>query len=157
MSVVASPYIDAGIVWFAGLGFRPAVWTPPHRADGVDPARLVPAPDADLPFLAKYDALEAFIPASGYAWGTWIPAPQPATPSAASLAGVVPGTPVHGSPWFPATPLIPGEPEPWFPCCIIETPTFPAPLPPVAPVPVPASASLLIAAVAVLFIIRRFK
>ena len=43
---------DAGIVWFAWLGFRPAVWTPPHRHDEVDPPRLVPSPDADEPLLA---------------------------------------------------------------------------------------------------------
>lgn len=42
---------DAGIAWFQGLGFRPAVLTPPHRADQVDPARLIPAPDADLAWL----------------------------------------------------------------------------------------------------------
>ena len=146
---------DAGVLWFAGLGFRPAVWTPPHRADGVDYPRIVPAPDSDVPFMAKYDALEAHIPASGYAWGTWIPAPQPVTPSAASLAGVVPGTPVTVTPWFPATPLIPGEPEPWFPCCIIETPTFPAPPMP-APVAVEAhSLLLLVSALAFVVVVKR--
>lgn len=65
---------DAGIIWFPVLGFRPAVWTPPHRADSVDPARLVPAPDADMPLLAKFDPLDV-VP--GYAWGTWLPAAPP--------------------------------------------------------------------------------
>lgn len=147
---------DAGILWFEGLGFRPAVWAPSHRTDGVDPDRLVVAPDADVPLVGKFDAY-AHIPASGYAWGTWIPAPQPATPSAASLAGVVPGTPVHGTPWFPATPLIPGEPEPWFPCCVIETPTFPDPAPELPPVPIPASGVLLFTGLAVLAMLRRRK
>lgn len=41
---------DAGIHWFPGLGFRPAVWSS-HRADHVDPPRLVPAPDADVAYL----------------------------------------------------------------------------------------------------------
>ncbi len=109
-----APGTDAGIVWFHGLGFRPAVLTPPHRADQVDPARLVPAPDADIAYSAKFDPY-------------------------AHLA---------------ATPTLPGEPEPWTPCCIDTTPF--EPLPPVAPVPVPASASLLIAAVAAFALLRRF-
>lgn len=135
---------DAGIHWFPGLGFRPAVWSPPHRADGVDYPRLVPAPDADVP-LAKVDPF-GHIPASGYAWGTWIPAdaaPQIATPS----------TPVHQTASTIAIPPY-WPPQPTYPCrCIVP----PVDVPPVAPVPAPASAGLLIGAVAVLFIIRRFK
>ena len=135
------------VIWFAGMGFRPAVWTPPHRQDGVDPARLVPAPDADEPMLAKWEA-----PAAGYAWGTWTPSAQaPADRiTAAELAGPVTGP-------FTAGPLIPGPwpSEPEWPCCVIREPD--TPLPPVAPVPLPASASLLIAAVAAFAIIRRRK
>ena len=135
---------DAGIIWFAGLGFRPAVWTPPHRHDGVDPARLVPAPDADVAYLGgKYDD------PTGYAWGTVLLPATPAQPTTAELAGPIAGTS------FPAGPLIPGPwpSEPEWPCCAIREPADP--LPPVAPVPVPASASLLIAAVAAFAIIRR--
>lgn len=138
---------DAGIHWFAGLGYRPAVWTPPHRADGVDPDRLIVAPDADVP-LTKVDPY-AHIPASGYVWGTWIP--QPDAPHIASQAG-----PVHQ---VASTIAIPPywPPQPTYPCNCITTPPVNPPLPPVAPVPVPASGVLLILAVAVLFIIRRFQ
>lgn len=74
---------DAGLVWFPGLGFRPAVWTPPHRADEVDPPRLVPAPDADVAYIGgKYDA------PAGYAWGTWIPQPAAPAPSQITSASL---------------------------------------------------------------------
>ena len=131
--------------WFPGIGFRPAVWTPPHRADDVDPPRLVPAPDADVAYHGKLDPWD-HMPASGYAWGTVLP-PVPAPQiTAASLAGpVVP---------FTAGPLIPG---PWWPPvdypCQCITPDGPD-MPPVAPIPIPASAGLLIAAVAVLMLWR---
>lgn len=142
--------VDAGVQWFHGLGFRPAVLTPPHRDDQVDPPRLVPAPDADVAYNAKFDPF-GHMPSDGYAWGTWIPSAQaPADRiTAAELAGPVTGTS------FSAGPLIPGPwpPEPEWPCCVIREPD--TPLPPVAPVPVPASASLLIAAVAAFAIIRR--
>lgn len=143
--------VDAGIAWFPGLGFRPAVWTPPHRADGVDPDRLIVAPDADTAFIAKYTGPTidpyAHVPDSGYSWGTWLPADAPQI-TAASLAGPVAG------PHWPVTPTQPWWPsEPEWPCCIIDRPF--EPLPPVAPVPVPATAGLLIAAVAVFAIIRR--
>lgn len=139
--------VDAGVQWFHGLGFRPAVLTPPHRADQVDPARIVPAPDADIAYSGKFDPF-GHLASTGYAWGTWLPQPDAPQITAASLAGPVAGP-------FTAGPLIPG---PWpsgpeWPCCI-ETGPF-EPLPPVAPVPVPASASLLIAAVAAFAIIRR--
>lgn len=50
---------EAGIHWFPGLGFRPAVWSS-HRTDGVDPARLIIAPDADTAYLCgKADCLDA--------------------------------------------------------------------------------------------------
>lgn len=151
------PFPDAPVMFLIGYGFRPAYQPADYIGPRLDCPMWLPAPDADLAYLGgKYDAPLDAPPGNGFGFVLW-PDTAPAAPqiTAASLAGVVPGTPVHGTPWFPATPLIPGEPEPWFPCCIIETPTFPAPLPPVAPVPVPASAGLLIAAVAVLFIIRR--
>lgn len=45
--------------WFPGLGFRPAIWSS-HRADGVDPARLIIAPDADTAYLCgKASCLDA--------------------------------------------------------------------------------------------------
>ena len=141
---------DAGIIWFAGMGFRPAVWTPPHRADGVDYPRLVPAPDADTPMLSKWEA-----PATGYAWGTWIPQPDaPASPqiTAALLAGPAPQPVVSRqplTPWWP--PFWPDGPD--SPCCIVQEPD--TPLPPIAPVPLPASGVLLACAVG-LFIVRRF-
>lgn len=134
---------DPGVIWFSGLGFRPAVWTPPHRADAVDPDRLVPAPDADTAYLAKYDS------PTGYAWGTVLWPVDHAAPGgqvAASLAGPVAS--------FTAGPLIPG---PWwppvdYPCrCITQPPD----VPPVAPVPVPAAAPLLLAAVVAMALLRR--
>ena len=149
--------VDVGVQWFHGLGFRPAVLTPPHRADEVDYPRLVPAPDSDVPFMAKWEALEPFLPSEGYAWGTWIPAPVTDAPqiTAASLAGPVAGPSV----WHPSTPpqtWWPSEPnEPWFPCCIVREPFEPLPQP--APVPLEASAPFLIAAVAAFAIIRRRK
>lgn len=129
--------------WFPGLGFRPAVWTPPHRADGVDPDRLIVAPDADVP-LTKVDPY-AHIPASGYAWGTWIPADAAAAPHIASQAG-----PVHQ---VASTIAIPPywPPQPTYPCRCITTPVE---VPPVAPVPAPASGVLLAVALVGLGIIR---
>ena len=144
--------VDAGVQWFHGLGFRPAVLTPPHRADQVDPARLVPAPDADLAYSQKFDPF-GHMPATGYAWGTWIPAsPATATLTAADFAGPVTG-PVTGP--ITAGPLIPGPwpSEPEWPCCVIREPDTPLPQP--APVPLEASAPFLIAAVAAFAIIRR--
>lgn len=114
------------VIWFAGMGFRPAVWTPPHRADEVDPARLVPAPDADVAYLSKYDAplVTASAPVS--------------TPGLPWLAPITPG-------W----PILPPDVD--YPCMCIMPPVDPVEP---APVPVPASAGLLIAAVAVLMIVR---
>lgn len=137
---------DPGVIWFAGIGFRPAVWTPPHRADGVDPDRLAPAPDADLAYLAKWEA-----PSDAYVWGTWLP--QPDTPgaqlTAAELAGPIAGTS------FSAGPIIPG---PWYPPvdypCNCITPDSPD-LPPVAPVPLEASGLFLLTGLAVLWLWRR--
>ena len=153
MTTVVSPYVDAGIAWFAGVGFRPAVWTPPHRHDEVDPPRLVPAPDADVPLLSKYDA-PLDTPGNGFGFVLWPDTAAPAAPqiTAASLAGVVPGPPP-----FTAGPLIPG---PWhppvdYPCNCI-TPDSPD-MPPVAPVPLEASGLFLLTGLAVFFIIRRFK
>ena len=73
----------AAVHWFEGLGFRPAVWSS-HRTDGVDPQRLVPAPDADTPLIAKYDPF-AHVP--GYVWGTVLPASSQTVPAP--------------QPWFP--------------------------------------------------------
>lgn len=136
---------DAGIHWFPSLGFRPAVWSPPHRADGVDPDRLIVTPDADVP-LTKVDPY-AHIPASGYAWGTWIPSGG-SIPAAEARAAGIPGSeltsaPPIPDPWWP--------PQPTYPCrCIMP----PIDVPPVAPVPVPASGVLLIVALVGLGIIR---
>ncbi|MBM3606204.1 MAG: hypothetical protein FJX25_16210 [Alphaproteobacteria bacterium] len=147
---------DAGIIWFPGLGFRPAVWTPPHRADGVDPDRLIVAPDADTAFIAKYTGPTidpyAHVPDSGYSWGTWLPADAPQI-TAASLAGPAP-QPV--TPWQPLTPWWPPfwPDGPDSPCCIVQEPD--TPLPPIAPVPLPASGILLACAVG-LFLVRRRK
>lgn len=69
--------VDAGIAWFPGLGFRPAVWSS-HRADEVDPPRLVPAPDANVAYIAKYDPF-AHVP--GYVWGTVLPASSQTVPA----------------------------------------------------------------------------
>ena len=152
---------DAGILWFVGMGFRPAVTTPPHRADEVDYPRIVPAPDSDVPFMAKYDALEPFLPSEGYAWGTWIPAAAPAVSvlAAGPILSAAPAAPAGPSVWHPSTPSQPWWPsepnEPWFPCCIVREPFEPLPQP--APVPLEASAPFLIAAVAAFAIIRRFK
>ncbi|VDS07556.1 hypothetical protein PARHAE_00733 [Paracoccus haematequi] len=134
---------DAGIHWFEGLGFRPAVWSPPHRADGVDYPRLIVAPDADVP-LAKVDPY-AHIPASGYAWGTWIPADAAAAPQIASPSTQVQqvASSIAMPPYWP--------PQPSYPCRCI---TPPVDVPPVAPVPVPASGVLLIVALVGLGIIR---
>lgn len=143
--------VDAGVQWFVGMGFRPAVWTASHRADEVDPVRLVPAPDSDVPFMAKYDALEAVLPSEGYTWGTWLP--QPATPvaqvTAAGLTANVPATPYSATPpeWDWGTPDWQG------PCCI-ETGPF-EPLPEPSSVPLPASAGLLLVVVAALALLRR--
>lgn len=140
---------DAGIIWFAGLGFRPAVWTPPHRHDEVDPPRLVPSPDSDVAYLGgKYDAPADTPAGHGFGFVLYPDTAAPAQLTAAELAGTIPGP-------FTAGPLIPGPwpSEPEWPCCVIREPD--TPLPPVAPVPVPASASLLIAAVAAFAIIRR--
>lgn len=138
------------VIWFAGLGFRPAVWTPPHRADHVDPPRLVPSPDADEPLLAKYDA-----PAGhGFGFVLWLDT-APAAPqiTAASLAGPTPG-PAVWHPSTPSQPWWPSEPnQPEWPCCIIIGPE--PELPPIAPVPLPASAGLLLVAVAALALWRR--
>lgn len=82
---------EAGVVWFTALGFRPAVWTPPHRNDHVDPARLVPAPDADEPY-SKYDlpvTLDA--PTEGHGFGFVIWPGDAMQITAASLAGIMPG------------------------------------------------------------------
>lgn len=140
---------DPGVIWFNGLGFRPAVWTSPHRADEVDPARLVPAPDADEAYASKYD-LPATLTGKpdGYAWGTWIPGDAAGARqiTAASLAGPVTASTVQPSPWWP---LLPTEPE--WPCCIVDRPTYPEPTHP-AQVPVEAGAgAFLLVAVGALF------
>lgn len=116
--------IEVGAIWFPVLGFRPAIWTPPHRADEVDPGRFVPAPDADEPMLAKYDGAIA-----GYAWGTWLPS-VPLGPGAgiASLpvnpGAVVSSAPPIPDPWWTS--------QPTYPCRCIEPPIEPIP-----PMPVP--------------------
>lgn len=155
MSTLPHPgVIEVGAIWFAGLGFRPAVETPPHRVDHVDPARLVPAPDADAAYHSKYDlpvTLDAADEGHGFGFVAW-PSGTPQI-TAASLAAPAAG-PIYGSlrpsPWWPVDPL-----PPIYPCnCITVPPTQPE-LPPVAPVPVPATAGLLLLAIAALFIARR--
>lgn len=139
------------IAWFDDLGFRPVIWTPPHRADGVDPDRMIVAPDADEPMLSKYDPY-GHLPESGYGWGTWIPQPDAPQIAAASLAGpaaATSGTSTGITPTLPWWPIDTGGPS--YPCRCI---TVPPEVPPVAPVPLPASAGLLIAAVAGLMIVR---
>lgn len=141
--------------WFPLIGFRPAIYLNDFIGPRLDCPLIVPAPDADLAYSQKFDPF-GHMPASGYAWGTWIPsagaASEPATPGAMLVsAPLSPGAP------FTAGPLIPG---PWwppvdYPCNCITTPPLNPPLPPVAPVPLPASAALLIAAVAAFAIIRR--
>lgn len=142
------------IHWFPGVGYRPAVWTPPHRADDVDPPRLVPSPDADEPMIAKMPPMDPWdhMPAAGYAWGTWIPAADTAAPqvTAASLAGQTPG-PI-AAPWHPATPPLPWWPGHEYPCHCI-TPGGPE-LPPIAPVPVSASGLMLVTAIVALVVLR---
>lgn len=157
MATVHMPTIrDAGVVWFQGLGFRPAVWMPPHRHDHVDPPRLVPAPDADMAYLAKYDAPVLGMDDAGYAWGTVLPTPLSAVgqPGGQAIttghAGILPGTPIHGRPSWPSWPVPQWPTHP--PCHCI---TVPPDLPPIAPVPVSAgTASLLIAALLVLALTR---
>lgn len=132
---------DAGIHWFPGLGFRPAIWTPPHRTDAVDPGRLIVAPDADVP-LTKVDPF-GHLPASGYAWGAWIPADAVAAPQIATQ-----DAPAHQVASSIAIPPY-WPPQPSYPCRCI---TVPPEVPPVAPVPIPASGILLAAAVVALMI-----
>lgn len=137
--------------WFPGMGFRPAVHVNDYIGPRMDCPAIIPAPDADVAYLGgKFDAY-AHLPASAYTWGTVLPPIPAAQVTAPALAGPVASAP------FTAGPLIPG---PWWPPvdypCRCITPDSPD-MPPIAPVPVPASAGLLIAAVAVLFIIRRFK
>ncbi len=142
--------IEVGAMWFPGLGFRPAVWTLPHRHDEVDPPRQVPAPDADVAYAAKYDG-PVLVTSGSVDWPGALPAVVPLT--AAGLASDLPG---YGTP-LASGPLIPG---PWFPPvdypCRCITPDGPD-MPPVAPVPLPASAGLLLAAVAALFITRNIR
>lgn len=150
MSTLHHPgIIEVGAVWFAGQGFRPAVEIPPHRVDHVDPARLVPAPDADAAYLGKYDlpvTLDAAEEGDGFGFVLW-PADSPQI-TAASLAG--PGH-VASTSFYGATPLLPPSSEPRAPCCIIREPDMPPPPMP-APVPVEAStAALLLCAVGLLF------
>ena len=147
------PFSDAPVLFLVGYGYRPAHQPADYIGPRMDCPMWLPAPDADVAYLGgKYDT-PADTLGHGFGFVLW-PDTAPAAPqiTAASLAGVVPGPAL-----FTAGPLIPG---PWhppvdYPCNCI-TPDSPH-MPPVAPVPVPASAGLLIAAVAVLFIIRRFK
>lgn len=149
----------AGIHWFPGLGFRPAVWTPPHRADEVDPPRLIVAPDADVALIAKVPPALAPVEPYGHLgnWGTVLSPVTAAQPSAAALAGPVATVPWHPvaappSPWWPSVPPI------WWPvmppvidrpCPCIVPPPGPE-LPPVAAVPIAASGLMLAVAVAAL-------
>lgn len=144
--------VDPGVVWFTGLGFRPAVWTPPHRADGVDPDRLIPSPDSDTAYAAKWDAslADSTTDAPGYAWGTWLPSAPAPQITAASLAGPVVGPQpwTLGAPRWPTWPGVLGGSD--YPCQCIVPPVDP--VPPLAPVPVAADAALfLLTALAVLF------
>ena len=138
--------------FFPGQGFRPAIYLNDFIGPRLDCPLIVPAPDADIAYSAKFEPF-GHMPASGYAWGTWIPAAAPAATAETVLSAATAGP--AAAPPFSAGPLIPGPwpSEPEWPCCVIREPD--APLPPVAPIPTPASASLLIAAVAAFAIIRR--
>lgn len=139
------------VVWFPGIGFRPAIWAS-HRHDEVDPQRPQIAPDADLAYLAKWDGPALTHPLTSTGW-VLDPLPITATPHALATPGG--NGPTHGG--FPVTGggLIG--------CCTIGRPdhpgtpgvTQPEPLPPIAPVPVPASAGFLIVALMLVAAIKR--
>ena len=136
------------VVWFPGIGFRPAIWAS-HRHDDVDPQRPQIAPDADVAYLAKWDGPALTHPLTN---AGWVLDPLPITPHALATPGGI--GPTHTAP-----PLIGG----WLPCCTIGRPdhpgtpgvTQPEPLPPIAPVPVPASAGFLIVALVMVAAIKR--
>jgi hypothetical protein len=152
--------IEVGAIWFPVIGFRPAIEIPPHRHDHVDPARLVPAPDADEPY-SKYDlpvTLDA--PAEGHGSGfvVW-PADGLSAPqiTAAVLAGSNVQNPHIARSFYPATPRQPWWPSwpdgPDYPCHCVEVPPVNPPMP--APVPIEAgTAALLGVAIGALFIRR---
>ncbi|MGN7869582.1 hypothetical protein [Paracoccus sp. 22332] len=144
---------DAPVMHLIGYGFRPAYQPADYIGPRLDCPMWLPTADADVAYLAKWEA-----PAAGYAWGDvlWPTAPADAAPqiTAASLAGPIPG------------PLIPGFTpggNPFFPpiidCCDGTTPPGTVVVvPPVNPVPQPAPVSVeagagafLLAAIGLLF------
>ena len=148
MSTVHPPLIH----FFAGMGFRPAIWIT-HRDQYGDRPPLIVGDDA--PLVAKWEAPSDTPAGHGFGFVLWPNTPAPAQLTAAELAQGNIKNPDIAHPHWPAGPLIPG---PWhppvdYPCNCI-TPDSPD-MPPVAPVPVPASAGLLIAAVAAFAISRR--
>lgn len=139
MTRFALPYDPAAapVLDLVGFGFRPA-WQPAdYIGPRLDCPMWFPTADADVAYLAKWDA-----PSAGYAWGDvlWPSVWPDAAPqiTAASLAGPIPG---HVVPFYPATPTQPWWPSPGpdYPCNCIEVPPI-NPLPPLAPVPVEAGA-----------------
>lgn len=139
------------VVYLIGYGYRPAYQPADYIGPRMDCPMWLPAPDADLAYLAKWEAPADAPAGHGFGFVLW-PDTDPAAPqiTAASLAGPIPGAP------FTAGPLIPG---PWYPpvdypCNCITTPPVNPPLPEPAPVPLPASAGLLLVAVAALALWR---
>lgn len=132
--------------FFPGQGFRPAIYLNDFIGPRLDCPRLVPAPDADISYSAKFDPF-GHIPATGYAWGTWIPA-SPATLTAADLADPFTAGPLIPGPWWPPVD---------YPCNCITHPPVNPPLPEPAPVPLPASSICLLAGLAALALLRRRK
>ena len=146
------PFSHAPVLFLIGYGYRPAHQPADYIGPRMDCPMWLPAPDADLAYLSKYDA-PADALGHGFGFVLW-PDTAPAAPqiTAASLAGPIPGP----AP-FTAGPLIPG---PWhppvdYPCnCITHPPSNPQ-MPEPSPVPLPASAGLLLVAVAALALWRR--
>lgn len=133
------------VQWFQMVGFRPAITTPPHRHDEVDYPRIVPAPDSDIPYSAKYTPplLTPRTPLLDMLFEDIPIASQP-PPTAASLNP--PPPPYWHIPGY--TPIDWYNPPPFIDCCTyVPPPIVTPPLEP-APVPLPPTALLLFVAIA---------
>ncbi|WP_103171571.1 hypothetical protein [Paracoccus sp. SY] len=140
------PFSDAPVLFLIGYGFRPAYQPADYIGPRMDCPMWLPAPDADLAYLAKWEA-----PAGhGLGFVLWPDMGNPITAAELAQSNV---QNIHIAPPFTAGPLIPG---PWhppvdYPCNCI-TPDFP----PVAPVPVMADAAvMLMTALAAFWLWRR--